>query len=122
MKNEKTPCIPPIFFENDFVINFQKKAEIFNVFFAKECTGVPNFSKLASVFIRKTDKYLSTVTFYEYIIKEAVRNLDPSIADGHEMLSIRMLKICGDSLSLSLSLSIYLSIYLPIYLSADRSN
>ena len=63
--NEKIPCIPPIFYDNDFVICFQKKAEIFNEFFAKQYAVVPNSSKHPSVFIRKTDRYLSTVTFYE---------------------------------------------------------
>ena len=48
----------------DFVINFQKKAELFNEFFAKQCTVVPNSGKLPSVFIRKIDQYLSTVAFY----------------------------------------------------------
>ena len=86
------------FDENHVVIDCQKKAEIFNEFFVKQCTVVPNSSKLPSVFIRKTDKYLSTVTFYENEIKKAIRNLDPNKAHGHVMLSIRMLKICDDSL------------------------
>ena len=42
---------------------FRRNAEIFNKFFAKHCTIAPNSSKLPSVFIRKTDKYLSAVTF-----------------------------------------------------------
>ena len=86
------------FDENHVVIDCQKKAEIFNEFFVKQCTVVPNSSKLPSVFIRKTDKYLSTVTFFENEIKKAIRNLDPNKAHGHHMLSIRMLKICDDSL------------------------
>ena len=97
LKNKKLPCIPLIFYENDFVIDFQKKAESFNEFFAKNCTVVPNSSKLPSVFIRKTDKYLLTVTFYENEIKKAIRNLDPNKADGHNMFSIRKAKICDDS-------------------------
>ena len=98
LNNKKIPCIPPIFYENDFVIDFQKKVEIFNRFFAKQRIIVPNSNNLPSVFIRKTDKYLSTVTFYENLIKKAVRNLDPNKAHGHDMLSIRMLKTCDDSL------------------------
>ena len=86
------------FDENHVVIDCQKKAEIFNEFFVKQCTVVPNSSKLPSVFIRKTDKYLSTVTFFENEIKKAIRNLNPNKAHGHDMLSIRMLKICDDSL------------------------
>ena len=86
------------FFEYHFVIDCQKKAEIFNEFFVKQCTVAPNSSKLSSVFIRKTDKYLSSVTFFENGITKAIRNLDPNEAHGHDMFSIRMLKICDDSL------------------------
>ena len=71
---------------------------MFNEFFAKQCTVVPNSSQLPSVITSKTDKHLSTVTFYENEIKKAIRNLDPNKAHGHVMLSIRMLKICDDSL------------------------
>ena len=42
--------------------------------------------------------FLSTVTFYENKIEKAIRNLDPNKAHGHYMLSIRMLRICDDSL------------------------
>ena len=31
-------------------------------------------------------------------MKKALRNLDPNKAHGHDMLSIRMLKVCDDSL------------------------
>ena len=98
LNNKKIPCIPPIFYENDFLIDFPKKFEIFNEFFAKQCTVVLNSSKLPSVFISKTDKHLSTVTFYENEIKKAIRNLDPHKTLGHDMFSIRMLKSCENSL------------------------
>ena len=70
LNNKKIPCILSIFYENDFVIDFQKRVEIFNEFSAKQCTVAPNSSKVPSVFIRKTEKYLSTVTFYENQIKK----------------------------------------------------
>ena len=69
LSNKKLPFIPLIFYENDFVIDFQKKAEILNEFLAKQCTVARNSSKFPSVLIRKTDKHLSTVTFYENEIK-----------------------------------------------------
>ena len=37
-------------------------------------------------------------------MKKALRNLDPNKAHGHDMLSIRMLKICDDSLCRPLGL------------------
>ena len=49
-------------------------------------------------FIRKTNKSLSTLTFCSDEIKKIIRNLDSNKAHGHDMLSIRMLKICDDSL------------------------
>ena len=104
LNNKKIRYIPPIFNENGFVIDFQKKAEIFDEFFAKQCTVVPNSSKHPSVFISKTNKHLSTVTFYENEIKKAVRNLDPKKAHGHDMLSIHMSKTSDDSLCRPLGL------------------
>ena len=72
LNNKIIPCIPPLFYENDFIINFLKKPQIFNEFFEKPCRAVPNFSKLPSALIRKPDKYLSTVTFYENEIKKSL--------------------------------------------------
>ena len=79
-------------------LTFKKKAEIFNNFFAKQCTVVPNSSILPSVFIIKTNKSLSTLTFCSDEIKKVIRNLDSNKAHGHDMLSICILKICDDSL------------------------
>ena len=107
LNNKKIPCIPPLIHENSFIIDFQKKTEIFNTFFAKQCTLVPNSSQLPSLFIRKTDKTLSNLTFSQDEIKKVIRNLDPSKAHGHDMLSIRMLKICDDSLCRPLELIFY---------------
>ena len=45
LNNKKIPCFPPTFYENDVAIDFQKKVEIFNEFFAKQCAVVPNSSK-----------------------------------------------------------------------------
>ena len=58
LNNKKIPCVPSTFYENDFVIDFQEKAESFNEFFAKQYAVVPNSSKLPGVFISKTDKQL----------------------------------------------------------------
>ena len=40
--------------------------------------------------------YQKTVIFWENEIGKHIRNLDPSKAHGHGMLSIRMLKTCVD--------------------------
>ena len=46
----------------------------------------------------KTDKSLSNITFTEKDIEKIIQSLDPNKAHGHDMISIRMLKICGKSI------------------------
>ena len=46
--NKKVPTIAPLFHENEFVTDFKKKAELFNLFFAKQCSLISNHSKLPS--------------------------------------------------------------------------
>ena len=36
LNNKITPIIPPSFYENRFVTDFKKNAELFNSFFAKQ--------------------------------------------------------------------------------------
>ena len=35
LNNKKIPCLPTLLYENKFIIDFRRKAEIFNTFFAK---------------------------------------------------------------------------------------
>ena len=48
LDNKKVPVIPPLFHENKFVTDFKEKDELFNVFFAKQCSLIKNSSKLPS--------------------------------------------------------------------------
>ena len=38
LNDKKIPCIPPVFHNNKFVIDFKEKAELFNTFFAEQCS------------------------------------------------------------------------------------
>ena len=38
LNNRKIPVIPPLFHNNKFVTDFKEKAELFNSFFAKQCS------------------------------------------------------------------------------------
>ena len=78
------PCIPPIFHENRFVLNFKEKAELFNSFFATQCSIIDNGSWIPSFIHAKTDKYLSDITFTEKDIEKVIKNLDSSKAHRHE--------------------------------------
>ena len=95
--NKKIPCIPPIFHENRFVTNFKEKSECFNSFFAKQCSITDNDSEIPSFLHPEADKSLSNITFTENDIEKFIESLDPNKVHGQDIISIRMLKICGKS-------------------------
>ena len=70
-----------------------KQAELFNAFFAKQCSLIKNSSKLPSHPHYLTENRLSSVSFSQDNIAKKIQNLDPSKAHGHDNVSIRMLKI-----------------------------
>ena len=63
LNNKKIPCIPQLLQDDKFITNFKEKAEIFNHFFAKQCSLINTNSDLPSVLSKKTHKSLSTIKF-----------------------------------------------------------
>ena len=57
-----------------------------------------NNSKLPTSPNYLTDKRLSTITFSVQDIGKIVRSLNPNKAHGHDNLSIRIVKLCGDAM------------------------
>ena len=51
-----------------------------------------------------TNKSLDTVNFSTDDISKIINNLDPNKAHVHDMLSIRMMKLCGNSICKPLSI------------------
>ena len=63
LNNKKIPCIPLLLHDNKFITNFKEKVEIFNNFFAKQCSPNKAKSDLSSVLSKKTHKLLSAIHF-----------------------------------------------------------
>ena len=57
-----------------------------------------NCSKLCSTFLKRADKFTSSVSFSSNDIARIIQDLDSNKAHGHDMISIRMLKICSESI------------------------
>ena len=96
--NKKIPCIPSLFYENKLVTDFREKAEIFNSFFAKQCSLINSDSSLPCEIIKKTNNSLYSVRFSTKDILQIINNLDSNKAHGHDEISIKMLQICGSSI------------------------
>ena len=46
LSNKNIPCIPPLIHNDQFVVDFKEKSELFNSFFAKQCTYIETESSL----------------------------------------------------------------------------
>ena len=55
-------------------------------------------SKLLIDFSKRTNNLLSTISFTKDVIANIIKNLNPNKAHGFDIISIRMLKICGASI------------------------
>ena len=83
---KKIPCIPPVFHNNKFVIDFKEKVELFPTFFAEQCSLPNNNSELPKSLLLLTEKRQSDVQISNENITK-INNLDPNKAHGH-MISI----------------------------------
>ena len=70
LNNKKIPLIPPLFHENRFITDFKGKAELFNSFFAKQCSLIRNDSELpTSLTSIPTIDYLQSVFHMKMSVK-----------------------------------------------------
>ena len=76
---------------------------------------INNYSKLPTSLIQVTDRHLSLITFSAGDITNIIQNLNSNKAYGHDNISIRMLKICGDTISKPLQLIFKQALITGIY-------
>ena len=96
--DKKISQIPPLLVDDKFVTDMKIKADIFNKFFAEQCTPLKNDSKLPSNQIYLTQSRLVSLNFNEDEILKIIRSLNSHKAHDYDDISIRMIKICDKSL------------------------
>ena len=114
LNNIKIPSIPPILASGKTITNIVEKANLFNNFFASQCTPLENTSKLPPL-LMKTDKRLNTISFKDSDITSIIKSLKPNKAHGAD-ISIHMIQLCGDSITLPLTLIFKFSLRNGIFL------
>ena len=92
LNHKKIPLMASLFHENRFITDFKEKAEVFNSFFAKQCSLIRNDKELPISLTYYTDNRLSTVSFSHEYVGKVILNLNPNKAPGHNNISVRMLK------------------------------
>ena len=101
--NIKIPSMPPILASGKTITNIVEKTNLFNNFFASQCTPLENTSKLPPL-LMKTDKRLNTMSFKDSDITSIIKSLKPTKAHDADDISIRMIQLCDDSVTLPLTL------------------
>ena len=98
LHKKKTPRIPPIRDASDVLIaDVPKKANIFNSFFARQC------SLIATDSVLPPESFATNLRLDEILLDEAkilalIRALDNKKAHGWDEISIQMIKLCDESL------------------------
>ena len=62
LNNKKILRISPLLQDNKYVTDLKKKADLFNLLFARQCSKINNSSKLLLNFLKNTDKSISAIT------------------------------------------------------------
>ena len=79
---------------NELISDFKMKANHFNCFFASQCIPLDNNSTIPGSQTYTTDNKLSSLQFEDKGVIKILRSFDTNKTDGHDDISIKMLKIC----------------------------
>ena len=102
--DKKVPLFPPHLIDDKFLTDIKTKANIFDKFFADQCTPLKNNSILPTNQIILTQARLDFLEFNEGEILKIIRARNIKKGHGHDDISIRMIKICDKSLLKSLTI------------------
>ena len=110
---QKIPIIPPILTDGKLKFDIKIRANYCNNFFASQCNPLVNNSKLPDKTTLQLDLLqLSSTTI---IFLKIIRSLNINKAHGHDGISVRMIKMCDESLVQPVSLIFWGCIDTGIY-------
>ena len=76
---------------NQVVVDFKGKSELFNLLFAKQCNLIETRINLPTQILCRTNKSLNTIHFIENDMLSVIRKLDLNKAHEHDQISICIL-------------------------------
>ena len=78
-----------------FFITIVEKANVFNEFFASQCTPLENSTQLPSLLLMNTNKSLNTVSIKKGDLTSIIKSLRSTKAHGFDNIPIRMIQLWG---------------------------
>ena len=103
LNKSKAPKVPPLFVENNFILNCREKAELFTQFFCKQCSPLITNSVLPAL-TYKTDERFGQFQVTTNDIIPLISNINPNKASGSDGISAKMLLLCGETVALPLKI------------------
>ena len=99
----KLPLIPPIIVNDKLVSSYEEKANHFNKFFAFQCAHIDNDSQIPDSAVFKTEARFYSIACEDNDILKIIRNIGISKTHSSDSISVRMVKLCDNSLVKPLS-------------------
>ena len=93
--------LPPLFINNQFILDCKEKAKYFNEFFSQQCKPIVNNSVLPNLTLL-TDQKIENISIENCDTISVIRNINPNKASGSDGISRQMLLICDETVVLPL--------------------
>ena len=100
----KIPILPSLLINDKLETDFKKKTYHFNAVFASKCAPLINNSVLPDSVDYISTAKLSSINFNNVDILKIIKFLNVNKAHGYDNISIRMIKLCGQSIVKPLSI------------------
>ena len=103
LNKNKVPSIPPLLENGIFVTDFSEKAQLFNDYFARQCSTIDTGSVIPTL-TPKTTTVIADINISDEGILSIIRSLNPSKAHGCDEISARMIRLSDTALICPLKL------------------
>ena len=101
--NKNIPGISPLFVDDSFMSDYCKKANLFSNFLVSTCTPIKSNSVLPP-FLNETNIRINYCRVTNKDILSIIKSLDSSKSHGYDNISIKMIKICSESVTIPLKI------------------
>lgn len=82
-----------------FTISLTQKCMFFNSYFAVQCTALVNNAQFPTRITTHSESVLTSIDFFFERFSNTMKQLYPNKAHGHDNVSIRIMKLCQDSIN-----------------------